>query len=90
MPSSHNRCYAGWLLEENKSYQQYSPSVSSNKGAAIDVMEITNHFLVGLRPAPQKETHAWYCKSAQEPMPEELTGRGEPTTLFKNYFGKQT
>ena len=32
--------------------------MNSNKGDAIDVIEVTNLFLIDLRPAPQEETHA--------------------------------
>ena len=43
----------------------------------------TNCFLIEFKITLQKEIHAWYCKSVQEMVAVEFTGRrGEPTTII--------
>ena len=44
------------------------------------LMEITNHFLLDLRPAPLKGSHTWYYRPDQEP------GLWRPQVLRKSLF----
>lgn len=49
---------------------------------STNVIGVTNHFLIYLRPVPQEETCAWHHKSGHKPVVEELTGPSdEPTTI---------
>lgn len=58
----------------------YAQGYNSNK----EVMGVAKHFLVGFKADLQEETHAWYCKSDQEPTVGELTGpRDEPATIIE-------
>lgn len=54
----------------------------------INIMEVTNYFLIGFKVCTTDETYAWYCKFCQEPVTWELIGsRRELATiiLLKGY-----
>lgn len=52
---------------------------------AVSTTGATSRFLVGFQPAPQEGAHNWYSKSSQMPIPGEVTGPGEPTTVILLY-----
>lgn len=50
--------------------------------SSTNVIVVTNHFLIYLRPVPREETCACHHKSGHKLVVEELTGPSdEPTTI---------
>lgn len=58
---------------------QYSYSVSYDNGTML--WGVKSYYLMDLRPTPGEETHVWYCKLSQEPVPGAVTALGESASI---------